>query len=448
MKTPTPFWIALRDNQDWVDHDVLRAIEWLTSAVEKRDWSNRVAAVLQQFEAAKSEWTVGNRVRLFDPADTIAWYVFQAAAYASHRENWYEPEAFRIAPVFRRLGQILPRLNLVHGIMDKVQHLMTKGRQQPDDGLFELLVAGAYQRKWGSVAFVREQRGIAKTQDLLVTGNKRRWAVECKRVNKSDYTGQELIQAEALAAPVHTLCRSRKRSIILEVRFKVELSAAPLDYLFERAEAFLDSPNRSNWDDAIATGRLRNVDWTLAHSVLEQDDVFFGSSRMVELLIGHHIQTVDYDMAAEWIPSNGRPLHASSMSQASVVGWVSGSYEAAHRKAKHFRALVSSATLQIPDACPGVVHVGYEARTGNAADALRHSLNAREMSTFDPKEKELLWVYGNYLLPEHTTAQNEALAISETTASYKIGRHQRREPLPNHGLFRDDLSRPGGYWDA
>jgi hypothetical protein len=447
MKTPTPFWIALRDNQDWVDHDVLRAIEWLTSVVEKHDWSNRVANVLQEFESAKSEWAIGNRVRLFDPADTIAWYVFQASAYASQREYWYEPEAFRIAPVFRRFGQILPRLKSVHGIMDRVQHLMTSGRRQPDDELFELLVAGAYKRRWDNVAFVPEQRGIAKTQDLLVTGNKRRWAVECKRVNKSDYSGQELIQAAALAVPVHNLCRLRKRSIVLEVRFKVELSAAPLDYLLERAVAFLDSPALGNWDDTVATGRIRNVDWAMAQAVLEHDDVFFGSSRMVELLTGHHTQTVDYDMAAEWIPSDGRPLHAASMSQASVVGWVSGSYEAAHRKAKHFRALVSSAALQIPDAYPGVVHVGYEARTGNAADAFRHSLNAREMSTFDPKEKELLWVYGNYLLPERTTAQNEALAISETTATYKIGRHRKREPLPDHGLFSENLSRPGGYWD-
>lgn len=56
-------------------------------------------------------------------------------------------------------------------------------------------------------------------------------------------------------------------------------------------------------------------------------------------------------------------------------------------------------------------------------------------------------VYGNYLLPEHTNAQNEALEISETTARYKVGRHRKREPLPNHGLFSEDLSRPGGYWD-
>lgn len=447
MKTPTPFWIALRENQDWVDHDVLRAIEWLTSVVEQRDWTNRIASVQQQFESAKSEWAIGNRVRLFDPADTIAWYVFQAAAYASQREHWYEPEAFRIAPVFRRLGQILPRLKDVHGIMDRVQYLMTSGRRQPDDGLFELLVAGAYKYTWESVAFVPEQRGIAKTQDLLVTGKKRQWAVECKRVNKSDYSGQELIYAETLAAPVHTLCRARGRSIIVEVQFKVELSAVAHDYLVERAEAFLGRPNLSRWDDAVAVGRIRNVDWRMAQAVLEQDDVFFGSSRMVELLTGHHTQTVDYDMAAEWVPSDGRPLHASSMSQASVVGWVSGSLEAALRKARHFRVLVAKGTLQIPDACPGVVHVGYEARTGNAADELRHVLNGREISTFDPKEKQLLWVYGNYLLPEHTNAQNEALAISETTARYKVGLHRKHEPLPNHGLFSEDLSHPGGYWD-
>jgi hypothetical protein len=447
MRPPSPFWIAQRHGQDWIDQDVLRAIDWLTSVVPSRDWAKRLAQTKQNFESAKSAWADGNQAPLFDPKDTMAWYVFQASAYASNREDWYEPEAFRIVPVLRRLGQILPRLTLVDGVMDRVQHLMTGGRGQPDDGLFELLVAGAYKRVWDKVALVAERPGVAKTQDILVSASRRRWAVECKRVNQSGYEKTEQSKAKLLAEMVHALCKSRRRSIVVEVNFKVELSDVPVPYLMERARAFLDRSSNGRWDDEFGKGAVRNVDWTLARAVLEQDDVFFGSSRMVELLVGRYSSTVDHSVAAEWIPAEARPLHATSVSQASVVSWMSGSIEAAQHRARHFRALVANATLQLPDDCPGVIHVGYEARTGNGGDGFRHHLNSLEMRTFDPKEKRLRWVYGNYLLPEHPTARNESAAMTETTATYKIGRHQTPEPLADHGLLSDDLSELGGYWD-
>lgn len=447
MRTPNPLWFAQRHGQDWIDTDVLSAIDWLTSVVPSQTWSRRLATVKQNFESAKCAWADGNQAPLFDPRDTIAWYAFQASAYASNREDWYEPEAYRIVPVFRRLGQILPRLTQVGGVMDRVQNLMTGGRAQPDDGLFELLVADAYKRVWDKVALVAERPGVAKTQDLLVSAGRRRWAVECKRVNQSDYEKAEQAKAKSLAEMVHALCKSRTRSIVVEVNFKVELSDVPAPYLMERARAFLDRSSGGRWDDEFGQGVVRNVDWSLARAVLDQDYVFFGSSRMVELLAGRYSPAVDHSVAAEWIPAEARPLHAASVSQASVVSWRSGSIEAAQHRARHFRALVGKAALQLPDDCPGVIHVGYEARTGNGSDGFRHYLNALEMSTFDPKKKRLRWVYGNYLLPEHTTARNESAAVTETTAAYKIGRHQTPEPLADHGLLSDDLSEPGGYWD-
>ena len=447
MSDRNPIWIAQRHGQDWRDEDVLRAIEWLTSVVDGQSWSNRLEKVRQTFDSAKREWAAGNRVRLFDPDDAIAWYVFQANAFAAQRQDCYEPESYRIVPIFQRLGQILPQLKSVKGASDRLRTLMTKGRRQPDDGLFEFLVAGAYKcRSWTNVEFVPEQPGIKKTHDLLVSTSHRRWAVECKRVNRSGYEARERELGDALADPVHELCRSRRRSIVLDVSFTVELTELRVSYLAERVEAFLSNPLLNRWTDAQGIGQVRDIDWHTADLVLEHDDVFFGSSRMVELLVGRYTPYVDHSVAADWLPAPQRPLFATAIGQASVVSWMSTSMEAAKRKAKHFRALVASANEQLAADCPGVIHVGYEARDGNSVDDLRHLFNRLEMETFDSDQSGLRWVYGHYLTPEHTTARNESAAISETTATYKIGRHRTAQPLTNKLLLSDEPGRLGDHW--
>jgi hypothetical protein len=447
MNRSDPLWIAQRHDQDWRDEDILRTIAWLTSNIDAGDWARRIETVRTKFEAARVEWAAGRTVALFDPDDLIAWYVFQANAYAADRADWFEPEAFRIAPVFRRLGQILDRLRQVDGADERAARLMTEGRKQPDDGLFEFLVAGAYKGGgWHKVAFVKEKPGVAKTQDLLVSTSGRRWAVECKRVNRSGYEAAERATGDVLAAPVHERCAARGRSVVMEVAFRSELADASADYLLDRLDAFLADRRRSQWDDPVAQGRVRDVDWRLARTVLAHDDVFFGSSRMVQLLAGQYRADADHSVAANWTPAEGRPLYATAVRQASVVSWMSLSPDAARRKAKHFRGMVGQATGQLPGDCPAVVHVGYEARDGNSVDGLRHMLNRREMDTFDPSASRLRWVYGNYLSPEHTNDRNESSALSETMATYRIGRHRTPDPLPRHMLFDDAPGLPGAHF--
>nr|WP_295784141.1 hypothetical protein [Rhodoferax sp.] len=445
---PRPLWIAQRRGQDWNDDGILAAVNWLTSFVSHADWSSRLESVRSKFNAAKQDWA-GGTLPLFDPRDAIAWYVFQANAYArsSDRQDCFEPESFRIAPVFRRLGELLPALQNVTGIEERIERLMTRGRSQPDQSLFELLVAGAYKcRGWNTVEFVRERPGVAKTHEFNVTAGRRRWAVECKRVSRSGYEAQEYARGLELAKPVQDLCRRRDFSLVLEVAYKVELSEIDDDYLLNRAQAFLGDARLASWDDLKSWGQIRHVDWQLAHAVLEHDDVFFGSSRMVELLVGSYAADLDHNVEADWTPARRRPFHATAMSRASVVSWRSASREAARRKARHFRSMVAEADSQLPDDRPGVAHVGYEARDGNSVDKLRHKLNALEMRTFEPSKSRLRWVYGNYLSPEHTNDRNEAFALSETTATYKIGKHRTPSPLPKHLLFSAEEGTRGAHW--
>ncbi|UQE03557.1 hypothetical protein [Bradyrhizobium japonicum] len=441
-------WIAQRHGQDWRDESMLAAIDWLTSLVTREEWGRRAAATDARFQAAKSEWALGRRVPLFDPEDAIAWYIHQARCYAhpANRPDFFEPEGYRIAPVFRRLGQLLPDLKTIDGAEERAARLMTKGKSQPDDGIFELMVAGAYRRRgWERVAFVPEVPGIEQRPDLYIDRTGSRWAVECKRAGRSGYARDQRIASERMAALAHEVSRTAGRPLVVMVRFAAEVAALPVDYLAEKVNRLPDDTRPYEWDDEGGVGVVFDVMWQPLLQILQRDDIYFGSSRMIQLLLGQYEPSVDFSVAGEWIPADGRPFHATSVSHVSVVAWTSMSSEAARRKAQHFRGVIGRASEQLPGDRPGVIHVGYEAVGGNSVDGLRHRLNAEQMRTFDARESKLRWVYGNYFMPEHVTARNESAAVSESTAWYRVGTSRTKQPLPGHMLFIDEEGQPGSH---
>src|SRR6476620_11007623 len=96
----------------------------------------------------------------------------------------------------------------------------------------------------------------------------------------------------------------------------------------------------SNGRTRALTASSRTSTWGRLHRVLEHDDIYFGSSRMLELLVGVYDPLIDLTIVGAWEPAEGRPLHATWVDHVSLVTWSSVSDEAARRKAMHFRGLV------------------------------------------------------------------------------------------------------------
>ncbi|MBF6032850.1 hypothetical protein H8F23_06275 [Pseudomonas sp. P155] len=444
----SPLWIATREGQDWIDQPCLDAIAWFRSLLEQRDWDARMDTVQANYENALTKWAHGEQVPLFDKNDAVFWYIHQANAFAQDRRNFFAPEGFRIAPLMHRIGHLLVHLQRVKGVNDRVETLLKKGRKTPDAGLYEILVAGAYKsRDWATVQFVPEQLGGSKTPDLLVSSNRRRWAVECKRINRSGYELEEHACAEALAKPVHELARRLGRRLVIDVQFRRELKQYPPDTLVKHVERYIEDPRaRLVLEDDNLAAHIWDADWTNLNMVMAHDDVYFGSSRMVELIKGEYDLSYDHSFSGEWVPSTRMPLHADRVLHASIVSWQSASFDAAMAKAKHFRSTVGRAAQQLTLGLPGAVHVGYEALGGSSEDALRHQLNAMEMRNFEAEGSRLRYVYANYLRPENSTARMESWAVSETTAFYRVGKHRTPEPLPHHLLLGDGDGTPGNHW--
>ena len=213
-----------------------------------------------------------------------------------------------------------------------------------------------------------------------------------------------------MAEGAHALSRKAGRPLLLLSRFREELHTLGTDYLANKVDRFLGSAGIYEWDDEGAEAMVADVDWTRLHSVMVGDDIYFGSSRMVELLLGRYEPRLDFTMAGDWTPAEGRPLHADWVDHLSLVGWRSSSHEAARRKSMHFRSVVGKASLQLPGDRPGAIHVGYEGAGGSNEDGRRHELNRREMATFEPGAAGLRMVYGNYFMPARSSHVQSAFA--------------------------------------
>jgi hypothetical protein len=443
-----PGWTAPPTGHDWRDNELMLAVAWLKSFVPRREMERRLDAAKANLAAAREKMREGIPVPFFDPADAAAWYILQAETFATDRAFWVPEGVMRVAPFLTRIGKELPLLLSVRGAEERASRIMLADRRQPDSGIYELLVALAYRRGgWGRVEFVPETPGRGRTPDLNVYRPRSRWAVECKRLAPSPYAAREKIRGSKLAEPIHALSLETGEAIIVEVTYNIELADVPDDYLMGHVQSAIRRQTSVPWRDEIASGRVRPVNWPLARKVLKEDYVYFGSSRMIELLAGEYAHDADHSMAAKWRPWPKRPEYADALYHASVVTWWSRSPVAIRQKARHFRKILADAEGQLPADRPGVIHIGIESYAGSRVDFLRHQFNRLQTRLFEPRNARLRWVYGNYFVPEATTRKDESWAITETMVPYKIGSHRTRWPLPDHMLVSpENQHRPGMHW--
>ena len=450
MPTIDPDWTAPRVGQNWRDDELMLAVAWLKSFVPHREMDRRIDAAKAYLAASRERMRDGVQAPLFDPADMAAWYILQAETFATDRAYWSPEGVMRAVPFLTRIGKELTLLLSVKGVEERAARMMLAERRQPDSGIYELLVALAYRRGgWDRVEFVPETPGHGRTPDLHVFRRRSRWAVECKRLSSSPYATREKVRGMELAEPVHALSLEMNESVVVEVKYKIELVDAPNDYLVPHVRSAIKQRFLSPWNDEIASGRVRPVNWRLTRKVLAKDDVYFGGSRMIELLVGYYVHEEDHSMAAKWRPAPLRPAYAEAVYQASVVSWRSLSDQAVLQKARHFRRILADAEGQLPSDRPGAIHIGIESYAGADVDLTRHIFNTFEARSFALQKSRLRWVYGNYFVPEQTTRKDESWAITETMVPYKIGSHRTRWPLPGHMLVSPEgKGKQGAHWDT
>ena len=286
---PETFGPPAERDESWPDNpDLRRAVDWLKAFMSRSEWqARRNAAFIRLYGSALGLPAHDRKGRFFDDTDTFGWYLFLADALLDHYWNYEPMFGSPVVPLFAAIGRDLGLLSSVRGLTERVKRLVGPERRQPNGGIFELLVAAAYRRAGGDVAFRAEAPGISKTYDMDVNLAGREIAVECKRMETSDYGERERTRMRQLWRPASDLAQSAQRSTFGNITFAVPVFDVPDRYLFDRVSEWLTSGLPSLlWTDAISQGVVGDLDLGPLQKILETDQVLIPGTQLHEILTG------------------------------------------------------------------------------------------------------------------------------------------------------------------
>lgn len=426
--------------------DVRRAVDWLKSYLAPQDWlERRAAAFTRLYAAAYGLPAQDKRGRFFDDADAFGWYLFLADAFIDHPWNYEPMFGSRVVPLFAALGRDLDLLKSVHGIDERVKRLVGPERRQPNGGVFELLVAAAYRRAGGKVAFRAERPGIAKTYDMDVSIAGSELAIECKRLETSEYDERERMRMRDLWEPAAALAQSVQRSTFGNVSFSIPVFDVPDGYLFDKVSMWLDSGLPSLvWADEIAGGVVGEPDLEPLRKVLMTDEVLSAGTRLQELLSGKYLRHARYLQVLR-AKAGMSPRYLAACDLAILLRWQSLAPSSIDAKARDVLKRLAEGNRQLPDDKPGIIHIGFEAVEGDEVERARYEKILASTGGFDPQGKPLRYVYVHYFVPE--SPPDEAWAFDETVHWRRIsGTDPRPLASPFLVMPADVQGRDGPHW--
>jgi hypothetical protein len=375
----------------------------------------------------------------------FGWYLFLADAFLDHVWNYEPMFGSRVVPVFAAIGRNLELLGSVDGLTKRAKRLVGPERRQPNGGIFELLVAAAYRRAGGDVAFRDEEPGVSKTHDMDVKLAGHKLAIECKRMETSDYGERERARMRQLWAPASDLAQSLERSTFSNVNFAVPVFDVPDKYLSDRVSEWLTSGLPSfRWTDTISQGVVGELDLEPLRKVLEMDEVLVDGTRLLEILTGRYRRHANY-LQTMRIRKGMSPRYLAGCDLAILLQWQALAPASVDGKARDVLRKLAEANEQLPADEPGIVHIGFEAVEGDIVERARYDKILESTGNFDPRGKPLRYVYCHYFVPE--SPPNGAWAFDETVQWQRITGIDRR-PLhrPFLVLPGDAQDRVGPHW--
>lgn len=387
---------------DWPDEpDVRQAVSYFRDFIGQHEWKKRRdAAANRLYAASLGRVDQTDRGRFFEESDVFGWYLFLAEAFIDHVWNFEPTFGSRVVPVFKAIGRNLNLLLSVDGIEERARRLVTSERRQPNGGLFELLVATAYRSSGARVNFVPEQRGLSRTYDMDVDIGSRSFAVECKRLETSQYGERERATMRQLWRPSAMGFSQNEQSAFCDVHFRVPIDRVPPDYLTEKSLEWLRSDLPSLlWSDDVSYGAMGELDLDPLREVLADHHVLASSSRMLELLSGRYVRHANFVQVGR-LKLADNPRYVRECDLAVLLRWESASPEAIDSKARDITTKLSEANDQLPADRPGVVHIGFEAVEGDDVERARHRKIIERAQAFDPRGKPLEYVYCHISCPK------------------------------------------------
>ena len=389
------------------------ACDWFKSFMRDGEWhQRRIEAAKRYYKAASREIDAEDDGKFYVQKDAFGWYLFLCEALLEHPWNYDPTFGSRVVPLFAAIGRNLALLLKVRGVETRVRDLVNKNRGQPNGCLFELLVAASYARSGGRVTFRQEKPGEARSHDMDVTIRGKVWAVECKRMETSDYGDRERMRMRDLWKDACHLLVGIRRSVITNVEFHVEINEVEPGYLTMRTIEFLRSGQTTYiWYDDTASGSIGDIDLRPLQTLLKTDSVLATGSKMQALLLGRYVPRSRMIWALR-ARSEGSPRYIDECSLAVALNWQCTADASISAKARPITTHLAKAVTQLPKGVPAIVHVAFESVDGDDVEIARHAKILNTVRGFDPGDANVEYVYCHYLAPE--SPPDELFAYDET----------------------------------
>lgn len=425
--------------------EVKIALDWFLGFLEPLEWVSRKEKIEQHLESVltpkhtRQEAMTSNPVSI--STDRMGWYLYLAETALTDVTRYEPTQGSRVLPIFERIGTNFELLLQIDGIEKKAKRLLSFEKSNPDSGLFEILVALLWKRNgWKEVEFIPEAPPD-KRPDIRAASENTEWFIECKRLAKSsEYSQREREKWLVMWRYIRDYLIDNSMPVILEIVFHVELETLPDTFIVDQLSSKLplvSSPctlvSNDQWEVTFNT-----VDLDKARDHLKQYYVKYPSDQLNELIAGYRDPNRGFTSAVvgntvRFGEDRVNNNFIDTIDFAVGAFWHCDAERAIERKARDIRGHLAEAVEQLPENGQGVIHVGLETLDGILVEAERYGRIFKTVQKFDPKNRDLCWVYCH--LFQSYAPPDQAWVIDETIYYFSHTDYANEEPLHHKGTI-------------
>ena len=386
------------------DPDIALALEWFAAVSgEPKTFWGRLETAQQSYRKYTSlPENLGQDpdISVFG-GDVVAAFFAQSKSLLDDRRSYDFALASRILAWIKQIGNNIEALSRVNGVRERAIRMLQASTLSPESAVFELVIASNYAADGFDVAFVPEERGGAKTPDmrLSVPGIPEAIAVECKRLQLSQYETNERAKHKRLFRQAAALIDERELSVHIDVTYTRGLEEVPETYLAERLARAISSPiitfGSYPWRDEYGFGEVKSADLAAVRQDIRETSLYFGT-KLARLLSGGVVREQCYHLAAGIKSDDRDPRYIEAISYGSVVTWQCIAPSAIEKKARHVTKKLAEADAQLIGYGAGIAHLATDAELQGQSSDLRRDRNITAIKEFLP-QSDLMAIYLHYL---------------------------------------------------
>lgn len=379
-------------------------LDWLIECMGQEAWVRRREKIKSSISNVENNIVIGAdpiEWQLFKPpvADKIGWYMFLVDVLGTEKATDDPFESHRIYPIFAAIGDQLGSLKLVPNVSGVIARLISSKHNQPDNYLFELLVASHYLRNGYDVSYIKDQPAM-QTPDLEVSKLGVTIFVECKRLEKiTAYAEKENRAWDVLWKDLALEMLKGGDSYWIDVTFKVPPSKVSADRLIEGyknlAENFIGDIAHYNSDEFDA--ELHLVGSRVVNKHFSKYSVRANSPQVHALIFGdvnpnekRSVACIPTDVARPGLPGAVLNIFLEGIERCSGAQWRCTSSESLDKRSKHFKTIINEAVSQIPIGSLGIIHTFYETAEGVEIEIKRREKLIAALTGFQVEDRTLL----------------------------------------------------------